>query len=82
MSNENGTEQPTASDPAVGSRDLLGCPFCGGHAFIYLYLLLGRRAQCTTCGARTGPIQPDDEEAAKAWNLRHPNHCLDGKDSD
>jgi len=32
MSTENETKQQTISDAAVGSRDLLGCPCCGGRA--------------------------------------------------
>lgn len=50
--------------------DLLPCPFCGGPARIYEWIIFGYYAQCMACGARGGHLQNEESEAIEIWNRR------------
>jgi len=75
MSEQEQTEQTRASDPAVGSSDLLGCPFCGeqpiSHHFIDGRFML-------RCDNPVCPIWPQTQlcssvaDCAELWNVRWP----------
>lgn len=44
------------------------CPFCGSRLRLWVdRFVLGRRVNCTGCGA-SGPWRTDDDQAIAAWN--------------
>lgn len=75
MSEQNQSEQSSASAPAVASGELLACPFCGGEADHTQVTNDTRIAVRFTviciagCGA-SGQWCDSKEAAAIAWNAR------------
>jgi hypothetical protein len=72
MSEQNQSEQPHASGPAVASGELLACPFCGSPG-IGITLSGKSAAGCSNKECDICPVTnnyPTRQEAVGVWNKR------------
>lgn len=66
------TPNQSADANAVGSNDLLACPFCGSKKDVEINSF---NAQCNNCGASAGEFCINNQ-ARQAWNRRSPDERL------